>query len=196
MGGGIYLRRRTPLSKSLIFSTTQQDNLIYGLKATIILSFKKENTQQTNSRLKETPASDKTSNHTQPNSLSKSTFGEISIFIMFRLLTPLTLSLTLTLTLLLQPALTAPTTPSSPLIPNRNSNITPRQGSGCFCGVITGTSCGSRTSSGLSLSGDCASQTLYSCAVSFDNAVVEKRCLVCREEGQDGFDGCLLGLGL
>ncbi|KAG4411973.1 hypothetical protein IFR04_014879, partial [Cadophora malorum] len=110
---------------------------------------------------------------------------------MFRLFTPLTL--TLTISLLLQPTLSAPTTPSSPLIPI--PNITPRQGSGCFCGVITGTSCGSRTSSGLSLSGDCTSQTLYSCAVSFDNAAVEKRCLICREEGQDGFDGCLLGLG-
>ncbi|PVH75993.1 hypothetical protein DL98DRAFT_642616 [Cadophora sp. DSE1049] len=118
---------------------------------------------------------------------------------MFRLLSLLLTSLTL----LLQPTLSLPTanpntSPSSPLLAStpQLSPITPRQGSGCFCGVITGTSCGSRTSTGLSLSGDCAAQTLYSCAVSFDNAVVEKRCLICREEGQDGFDGCLLGLGL
>ncbi|KAL2062523.1 hypothetical protein VTL71DRAFT_6789, partial [Oculimacula yallundae] len=81
-------------------------------------------------------------------------------------------------------------------LPSSTSSLENRQGSGCFCGVITGLSCGSRKSSGLSLSGDCQAGVLYSCSQSFDNAVVSKRCLICDMRSQDGFDTCLLGLGL
>ncbi|KAH6705437.1 hypothetical protein BKA61DRAFT_617599 [Leptodontidium sp. MPI-SDFR-AT-0119] len=93
--------------------------------------------------------------------------------------------------LLLLTCLLVPFALSSP-----SASFETRQGTGCFCGVITGLSCGSRTSTGLSLSGDCSPGTLYSCAVSFDNAVVSKRCLICDTSAQDGYDSCLLGLGL
>lgn len=76
------------------------------------------------------------------------------------------------------------------------SPLTTRQNTGCYCGTLTGTSCGSRTSSGLSLSGDCAANVLYTCTERFGNAEVDESCLICDAGGQDGYDSCALGLGV
>ena len=84
----------------------------------------------------------------------------------------------------------ASASPLSSLSLNRSQNT------GCYCGTLTGTSCGSRTSTGLSLSGDCSANVLYSCKEQFGTAQVDLTCLVCDSQGQDGFDSCLLGLGL
>ncbi|KAH7311824.1 hypothetical protein BKA65DRAFT_574421 [Rhexocercosporidium sp. MPI-PUGE-AT-0058] len=81
------------------------------------------------------------------------------------------------LPLLFLTSLLLPLTLSAP-----SPSLETRQGTGCFCGVITGLSCGSRTSTGLSLSGDCATGTLYSCAESYDNAVVVHCAAVNKQE--------------
>ncbi|EPE35403.1 hypothetical protein GLAREA_11102 [Glarea lozoyensis ATCC 20868] len=76
------------------------------------------------------------------------------------------------------------------------SDLSARQNTGCYCGVLTGTSCGSRTSTGFSLSGSCNANYVYECTEQFGNARVKSQCLICNSGGQDGFDACLLGLGL
>lgn len=74
------------------------------------------------------------------------------------------------------------------------ASLTERQNTDCYCGVLTGTSCGSRTSSGVSLSGDCSANTLYNCTAQFGNAEVVQPCLICSDSGQDGYDSCVADL--
>ncbi|KAF8860226.1 hypothetical protein BDZ45DRAFT_724754 [Acephala macrosclerotiorum] len=56
---------------------------------------------------------------------------------------------------------------ATPITP---SELVERQNTGCYCGALTGDSCGSRTSSGLSLSGTCSSNIVYTCTEQFGNA--------------------------
>jgi hypothetical protein len=76
--------------------------------------------------------------------------------------------------LLLTIAIATPT-PLADIPASLSSNVQPRQNTGCYCG--------SRKSSGLSLSGDCANNELYNCTEQYDSAEVQMSCLICSSMG-------------
>jgi len=77
-----------------------------------------------------------------------------------------------------------------------SATLDTRQNIGCYCGTLTGDSCGSRTSSGVSLSGSCEANKLYHCEEQFGNAQLKSTCLICSAGGQDGYDSCALNTGV
>jgi hypothetical protein len=107
----------------------------------------------------------------------------------FRSQSPIMRFLVVSLLGLLSVTYSSPT----PLV-DASAALAPRQNTGCYCGSVSGLSCGSRVSSGYGLQGDCPSNDLFACSEPFANAQVNQSCLVCVQGKVDGNDSCLLGL--